>query len=426
MYSLKYFWLLFLIWPFLAFILALRNGFNKHYQPIILAFSFLYGYGVYLYSGDILRYEEAYKLVVNYQWSDFFFLLTNKFDSGFKGGYKPNLFNLKPDVFAIILSFFTSRISEDPRLFWGVLSVIYTWFMLLFFNQVKLHFHVGPKRYWHYIFIFFLILIIPKYVGISGVRFWPALFLFMYYLMVYLNSGRRLKYIFLLSLSILIHYSFFIPVVIVVIVHFLPIKMFVFRTIVLVSLSFFTLSSTTSIFAFLSGAVEVMDGNTVGESASSYANQEIYQQRKAIAETRNWYVTMRSESILYILLIATLIEAFGLVRLQETSFTYQVFPFLIVFFCLTLLTYYLGSVGRFKNIFFLLALTRYTVLFPFNYQSRFIKVLVALLVPTLTLYILVTFRSELYFVESTLFVNNVIGIFFSRSKESLSEFLIGH
>lgn len=423
--SLKYHYILLLIWPFLALIVALRRGFNKRYQGVILAFSFLYGYSVYLYSGDILDYQETYAMVVNYSWSDFWFLLTHKLDPVALSTYAANGVNRKPDIFALVVSFMASRFSDSPRLFWGIVSVIHTWFMLLFFNEVKKHFSI--QRTWiHYILIFFLVIAIPYYVGVTGVRFWPALFLFMYYLMRYISSNHNLKYVLGISLTILIHYSFFVPVLLVLLSYFIPLKRITVKILVLASLLFFLLSSTTGIFNYLNEAVEITDETTVGQSMESYANEDLYEQRSNEAKSTNWYVQFRGVAHFYLFFILLLGELVGVFTLKETLFSKRHFPVLVLFFCLALLTFNLGSLGRFKNVFLLLILTRYVVLFQHNRNSYLYKILGWCLLPIVTIYFFVSLRSEFYYVEPQLLVSNIISLLLTRSTESLSEFLVGH
>ena len=186
------------------------------------------------------------------------------------------------------------------------------------------------------------------------------------------------------------------------------------------------MSSTSSVFSYLGNALEANEDSVISVNASSYADQELYKNRLKRKSGLNWYVKFRSEAILYILLIATLLEFLGYGKLHETSFTKELYPYLLVFFCLTLLTYYLGSIGRFKNIFYLISLSRYAIIFPKNHNLSFMKALVLILLPTLIVYTTVTFRSELYYVESYTPVASSITIFFARSSESLSEFIVGH
>lgn len=424
--SLKFHYLLLLISPFLAFLLALRNGFDKRYQRIILAFSFLYGYGVYPYSGDILDYQETFANVLQYNWSDFWYILTNKLDSSALETYAPNDVSRKPDIFALVLMFLSSRISDSPRLFWGLVSIVYTWFMLLFFNEAKRHFKLTRGSWIHFTLMFFLLIVIPKYVGVTGVRFWPALFLFMYYLLRYIRSDYSIKFIFYAALSTLIHYSFFVPVLLLLVFHFVPLKNIFSRFLVLVSVLFFVLSSTTGLFDVLQKAVEATDETTIGQSAESYANQDIYEQRVGKAKKSNWYVQVRASAHYYLFMIVFLLEIIGFVKLKETHYSKMMFPIVVVFLCLTLLTFNLGSVGRFKNIFILLILVRYIVIFPLNRRSLFFKSLGVVLVPIVALFFVVLMRSEFYYIESYLPVHNAISIFFIRADESLSEFIVGH
>lgn len=410
----------------MAFILAMRRGFDKRYQGIILAFSFLYGYGVYLYSGDILGYQEVYATVVEYSWSDFWFILTHKLDPDVLKIYSQNAVTAKPDIFALITTFFCSRLSENPRLFWGVVSVVYTWTMLLFFNEVKKHFKVVKGSWVHYLLIVFLIMLIPKFVGMTGVRFWPALFLFMYFLFRYVNTGFRFTSVLGASLSILFHYSFFVPVLVLAIFHFVPFKSFASKALVLFSIGFFFISSTTSVFSYLTVAIEATDSTSVGQSMESYADQDIYEQRQQKSSSTNWYVRVRAFAHIYILLLAFLIEFFGFVKSNETEFSKKMMPILTIFFCVALITFNLGSVGRFKNIFLLLILARYVIIYPVNQTGNFFKILMIAMTPVILIYIIVTLRSEFYFIEPLLLINNSIGIFFVRTQENLSEFIVGH
>lgn len=423
--SIKLHYLLFLLWPFLACILALRRGFDERYQGILIAFSFLYGYTVFLYSGDILRYEEAYYLVAEYSWSDLWFIITNKLDPVALSAYKANTVNQKPDIFALITMFVTSRISETPRLFWGVVSMIYTWFMLLFFYEIKRHFDV-QKTWIHYLLIFFLIIVIPKYVGVTGVRFWPALFLFLFLLMRYVGSNYSFKYILATFLTVLIHYSFAALFGLIMLFHFVPVKRTISKILVVISMSVFTLTSTTSLLSFLSVVVEVSDDTTIGQSMESYSEEDVYEQRMNKVKNTNWYVQFRATAHYYFFFLIFLLDLLGFFKIKESVFSKGLLPVIVIFFCVALLTINLGSLGRFNYIFVMLVLTRYITLYQLNAGNYLYRILGVGLAPIVMIYFLVLMRSELYYVEPQLLVNNSLGLFMVRSPQSLSELLIGH
>lgn len=405
--------------------LALRKGLNIRYQPIILAFSFLFGYSVFQYGGDIIGYKETFEEVVSYSWYDYGYLVTHSLDPERTIHYSPNSVTQKPDIFALTSMFLVSRVTDNPRWFWGLISLIYTWFILLVFREVKQQFNFAGHRKLHLMFIVALAAVIPFYVGVTGVRFWPALFLFVLFVLKYTRTGKS-KFVFLSALSILIHYAYFVPVGIFVLYHLFPVKRMGARVLVFGSIAFFFLSTTTGIFNFLQEASTIFEETTIKSSVESYTNQEIYEQRIQKGEQANWYVALWRGGIHYFLLFATLIEFLGLVRWRDTAFTRKLYPLLIIFFCLTLVTFNLGSLGRFKNIFYLLALSRYVVLFAYNFDKRYFKTLSYVLAPLLAINIVISMRAGFYFVDPLLIISNPVILFLTSSSESLSEFIVGH
>ena len=419
-------WFGFLIWPFGVFLYSIRNILNKHYQKLIIAFSFLYGYTVYPYSGDIINYREWFSIVASYNIYDYLYILQNTFSTESLVSYQvTNNMVTQPDVFAISLQFLVSRFTENPRWFWGIVSVIYTSFMFMFVNQITKEVNWLNKNFGQLLFFAFLLLVIPFYVGVTGVRFWPALFLFCTYLVKYIYRPKA-KYIGYAALSILIHYSFFVPVAILLIKHLLPDNRFFYRLLVVFSLMIFASTSSGYLLSTLEGYTSIFNETVVEERVNSYTDQDVLQQRTQKQSQNNWYVSLRSDSILYFLLILTFMEISGFWKFHENEFTEKMFPYLTIFFCVTLLTINLGSIGRFKNIFYLLALSRYVHLFglqPWDSRLRFSSYI---LFPILILYILVTFRAGFYTIDPLLLIHNVVTAFFLESDLSLSEFLVGH
>ena len=420
-------WILFILWPFSAFIAALRKGFDKHYQAIILAFAFLYGYSVYLYGGDILDFKEEYHAISLISWHEYIEAISTKLDI-FSSNTHFQLYNFtdsKPDIYAVTLQFVLSRFSDSPRLFWGIVSLIYVKFFLMFLNQVKINFEITSLKRYHYIYIAFLVLVVPFYVGVTGVRFWTALFLFVYLLFKFLNTDKS-KYIGYMPLSILIHYSFFVPVSILLVIFVVPLKKWFTILLVYASIIFFITTSTTTVFNYLNKGVSMFEETSLEESVSSYADQSLVQKKQIKHASTNWYVRLRSDSVFYLLIFAFLLEFTGIIRLNTNKITQKLYPYLIVFFAVALIGYNLGSIGRFKNIFYLLAFARYAIIFPININSKYLKYLAMAFSPILVLYVLVTFRGGFYTIDPLLLVSNPIILFLTRSSESLSEFLIGH
>jgi hypothetical protein len=86
----------------------------------------------------------------------------------------------------------------------------------------------------------------------------------------------------------------------------------------------------------------------------------------------------------------------------------------------------MGSLSRFKYVYFLLLLSRFVILAGLQPENKKMKAITKIFVPFLALYILVTFRAGFYFVDPLLLINNSLTMFFLNSDISLSEFIVGH
>ncbi len=132
-----YSWIGFIFVPFVMFLYALKNFFNRNNQMLILAFSFLYGYSVFLTTGDITRYESTFYEVASYTWDDYYYLLTNFLSVEKDLYYTMNSAINKPDLYSLSLNFIITRFTENPRWFWAFVSIIYTYFIINFLNTLS-------------------------------------------------------------------------------------------------------------------------------------------------------------------------------------------------------------------------------------------------------------------------------------------------
>lgn len=415
---------LFVIWPFGMFIYALKNYFSKNNQLIILAFSFLYGYSVFFDSGgDILRYKETYEDVTSFKWNDYFYLLTNAWSPDKNTNYVLNAATNKPDVFALSLSFIISRFTDNPRWFWAFLSLIYTFLVLNFINTIRKETHWINNSFTQRIFFVGLVFVVPFYVGVTGVRFWPALFIFTTYATLF-SYQRKLKYLILAASSILFHYSFFVPFLLLILSFFIPRKQGIYKLLIIISVFIFISNSISSSLGIIKNLSSNFEETSIEEASSSYTDEENLNERVLNTQKTNWYVRLKTESILYFLLIIGILDVLGVFRFNENNFSKKMYPLMFIFLILTLLTKDLGSISRFRYVFYLLILSRYTILA--GIQPLKLKLISYIFLPILVLYIIVSFRAGFYTVEPTLLLNNMIAIFFTHSDVSLSEFLIGH
>lgn len=420
-----YSWVVFLIWPFFMFLYAFKDFFDKNSQKIFLTFSFLFGYSVVLTSGDMVRYERAFYEMRLLTWDQFFYLLTNFWTDKNNFYFEVNLAAAKPDVYALISTFIIGRFTENPRWFWAVISVIYTYLILNFINTIANETNIYKNSFIQKVFLFGLILVIPFYYGVTGVRFWPALFIFLTYSLKYMST-KKLKFIFLTALSILFHYSFILPFIIFLIATIIPNNRSIFRMLLIGSIFISVVSSVSSSLSIIKSATAPFEETSIDDSTKSYTDDEIVESRKQQSSNVNWYVNLRNLSILYFLIILGVLDVFGFFGFKENRFLIITYPLLIVFFILTLLTMGLGSIARFRFIFYILILSRYFILIGIQPNDKRLNTIALLFMPILIFYTIIVFRAGFYTVDPLLLVNNSVLTFFVHSDISLSEFLIGH
>ena len=424
--NIKYAWVLFIIWPFGTFLYALNNIFSKNSQLIVLVFSFLFGYSVFFNSGgDILRFKDTFEVVTYYTWDDFIYLLTNPLDLNRHNLYELNSINSKPDIYALFLSFFISRFTDDPRWFWAFASAIYTFTVLNLFNSLKGEFCILKNNFSQNIFLIGLFLIVPFYVGVTGIRFWPALFIFTTYAIKFYNK-RKLKYVLLTSLSMLFHYSFFFPFIIFLLFSIIPNNRLIHKVLLIIGIAFLSISSITTSLKLFNSVSSNFEETTIERSMESYGNEELVEQRNEISENKNWYVKFRSFVVYFALIFIAVLDIFGILKFKENNFSYKTFPLYLIFLLLSLFTNQLGSIGRFQYVFYLLFFSRFLILSGIQPNNNRFKWIAYVLLPVISLHAIVSFRAGFYYVEPTLLINNSIAIFFTHSDISLSEFLIGH
>lgn len=413
-----------LLLPAVAFGMSVKHIWDKQYHKIILLFAFWLGYTVFFFGGDVVEYKNAFDITAKYDWSGYFYLLRNTFSDDKFILFPDNVVNSKPDMYALTLQFIITRFTDNERWFFGFASFIYVYLILKFKDEVLLFAGVQPGKIWRFFFAS-LLLIVPFYVGITGVRFWAALFWFMLFTMKYLRT-KRVYYILIAAVSITMHYTFMFPVGVLLIYRFLNISRAAMRVLVIASLAFFVLSTTAGLLGFANDAIEIFGDSSVKTVSSSYTDEENIEAKNTEAEAANWYVKARQTLITYGFFSIFLLEFAGVFRWKRNEYLDSWYSLYVLFFSISALTSNLGSLGRFSYIFYLLCLVRLLVLCALNPKNRYLHTIRLFMFPVMTIHVLVSLRAGFYFVDPLLLVGNPVVFFLVQSKTSLSEFIVGH
>jgi len=205
--NVKYNILLFLIHPLLSLLYSIRNFRLATSRIIIVGFFALFGYGYVIpdQSYDIYRIVLNFKSISNKPFIEFFQKISLLFIDE----------KTKPDFGLDLISFIVSRISDSPNLF--ILTLALTAGIILIKN-IQIHFLIY-KEYQNInslIFLIFFIVLLPIY-NIGQFRFYSATLIFVLGSFHIFNEQNKIKYLLLTSISIFFHFSYALPVVLLVI-----------------------------------------------------------------------------------------------------------------------------------------------------------------------------------------------------------------
>lgn len=412
--------LFYLLFPFLGFLDGIKNFYKSNKRAGLLIFAFFFGYSVYFFSGDVLHYRDDFALFERYTLDDF---ITGIFTFNKDPRIYLGVYNSKPDIFALSIGFIVSGITENSRWFFALISLIYVFLFLKFYDQVRAY--IGFKNSFGYkLFSLAIILIVPFYVGVTGVRFWTALFVFLYFIMLFVNTKKKL-YLVLSALSILFHYTFFFPVFIAFFTYLINLNKYVLKGLIIIGAIYAMASSTTNSLQFVSNSLSFLDSEQIDKVSSGYLDEDSLEERQEGVAKTNWYVQARVNLLNLFFFTFFILDYFEIIKwkvpIQNDFFR----NFYHLFFIVAVFTFNLGSIGRFVYVFYFLILIR-ILMIQYSSQNLNLKKINYVFLPILILHIFVICRGGFYYVDPLLLISPSVILFLIQSERSLSEFLVGH
>jgi hypothetical protein len=327
---------IFIAWPFLAFLLALNSFSLKISRGIIIAFSCLFGFTFVVPSEgvDAYRYASDFKLAAQQPFLEVF----SKLDRAYEDDSSLD-FGLQ-FLFSVL-----SRFTSDYRVLFSVFALLFS-ILLLKFIQNSYEIHAVHKSKNTLVFFVFVVSLVPLFY-INHFRWYFALLLFMhaaYSILVKKNYWAFL----LLATAPLVHFSFYI--VIFVFILYLTIGNRNWIYLPLVGASFFfadlTLPFLEQNIGFLSEGFQERIGAYTAERYMTTVREGVEQRILILKYTpvvvKFFFLTM----LLYLKYTQRSSD-----RAQENLFSYSMVVLAFVNFGQGI--YSLGS--RFAILFFLLA-----------------------------------------------------------------------
>lgn len=370
----RYYLILFIFWPFLAFMTALADYSRKEARWVVYLFLIYYGFSFVNNDMGVDAYRYAMKLEANaaLPFSAFFSIV---------GGIYAT--DTSVDIIEPLISFIVSRFTTEDNILFAVWAAIFGYFYLKTLNRIYSHYEKN-RSINAFILMLFFGLILPI-TSISGIRMWTAAWIFIfgaYHVILY----RDPKYLLVALSASLVHFSFLTANVILIIWFFAGNRNLIYLPVTLVS---FILPSLMGPF-FKSLSLRV--GGGLQSRYEGYASEGYIMKVNESFQDASWFMGLSKDLIFWFLILAIIIIQIKTRRSNRSQSEKNLFSFLLLFLAFVNFGKAIPSFGeRFQVLFFLLA-ALYIFLYFANYSGRKISLLVLAGLFPMLLNILVTFR----------------------------------
>lgn len=363
--------LLFLFWPFLGFLLALRDFQNRFNQKIILFFCVLFGLLFYI---NPLQDGQRRADNLKEAYTQPFEMAFNSFD---------NLYKESLDFIEPLIIFFVSRFTDFYGVLFGVYAFIFGGLMIYYLNRVHQHYLKFPNIN-ALIFIILLIFVNPIN-EINGFRMWTAAWIFSVGVINYLHEAKW-RHILFASVAMFLHFSF-APLIVFLLIY----KLLGNRTL---------LFAILAIITFFIAELNIKQVQTIAEHISPATGSKInaYTDERYIEKVANlknqsaWFVTLNQKGILYYtvaLLVIIYVRTRGVFKNRVTDNFYSFTLLLLSFANISAL---LPSGGRFYTIFNIFAFTTGLLYYVYEVKKEKIELINWIGLPIVFLFVIFTFR----------------------------------
>ncbi len=322
------------------------------------------------------------------------------------------------DIYQSLLCFITSIFTNNPHILFFNHALIFgffysrnIWIIFKFSENSKIDFSI-------WIVIIMTILINPIW-EINGGRMWLALHVFMYGLFSFFLSNNKMKAIWCF-LSIFIHFSFIIPLMLFFISLFVPKRNLTFYFVL-----YLVASSIKEIdFKWLNEFLMNNVPDLLSRKVESYMSEEYKETLNDVKQYLSSYLFVTAKMAkAFVILVLIFIWKCKNELLREERYRQLLFLFLFFGSIFEILSS-IQSMGRFLKIpnmiFYSLLLL---MLFDNSLQLHSIQKLIKYLIILLFLPILLAIRIGFYYYGTSLFWSNFIASFFIEDRTPLINYV---
>jgi len=377
--------ILFIIWPFLAFLMALADYSRKESRMVV--YFFLVYFGMTFVSDSVImdsyRYVEALRFYASLPFRDMFKVVS---------GYY--FYSAAVDFAESFISFMISRVTQSHHVYFAVFAAIFAVFYLRSFNLLYDRYREKPNlNAW--IFMAFTLVIIPI-TNLSVLRMWIAAWIFFYGTYKTLET-HEFKYVLFALSACLMHWSFMILNLVLIAYYFAGNRPRIYAPVAIAS--FFVPRIIEPVIYFI---VQTFGGG-LGARVEGYTSESHALEYQDWLASNSWFLVLSDNLIWYFFIFAVVvIRVFDRDKVKG-KLEENWYNFLLLIFTLVNLGRSLPNFGmRMQNLVILFA-SVYVFFYFKNLSDKKLKFLTYVGLFPLLLYTMIQFREGADSISAWLF-----------------------
>ena len=336
--SSKNYFVLFLLWPFLAFITAMANYSQKEAKKIVYMFLIYYGFTFVIKSDgyvDALGYAMRLEANSSLPFSDFFRIVGGLYS------------DTTVDIVEPLISFIVSRFTSHHSVYFAVWASIFGYFYLRSINMLHERYREQPG--WNALIIMIFFIMVMPITAVSGVRMWTATWIF-FYGSCQVIIHRDPRYLLLTLASSLVHWSFLTVNVILIIYYIAGNRNVIYLPITL--LSFLLPQLMAPVFQ----SISLQAGGALQNRYEGYSSEDYILGIQESYKSASWFMGLSDKLIFYYVLLVIVIMQLRYGSRSNQTIERNMFSFLLLFLSLVNFGRVIPTFGgRFEQVFFLYA-----------------------------------------------------------------------
>jgi len=399
-----YAYLLFLVWPFLSLISALKNYRMPWAKNIFWVFCTFYGFTFIIdldSSRDIVRTASEFQRL-----------------HGLEISFKDYLiYTERADVFRVFIDYTLSRVTDNPAILTLVYASIFGFFLSrnIWYVMERLEGRILPVT----VFLLLCFFLVNPIWNINGFRMWTAAHLFIYGLLPYLCEGK-LKGLFYSMAAVLVHFSFLVPVSVLLVYTMLGNRLTAYYFFYV--LAFFI--SEIDLAAF-NNFMETYAPEIIQDRTRGYRGEMGVERYREYEPETQWYATWYHPALNYVLMgFLSMFYFTGRKFFNENRNWMNLFCFALLFYAVAYLFSSLPSGGRYLVVGNMISLALVILYIQNRTHEKLMRRYIWAAAPALFLYAVVAIRLGMDSISVTAVMGNpVIALFTAGIDFSLWELI---